>query len=111
MSASFDLSKSLLLILFSLYHRRTYKACCKCGTFGRSDNLKNKHMPACQPKLKKMETGFLKNGHLPEKNIRDFKMVLKMLSGSMKEKKTERKSSVRKRSSSLTKKLEESSTP
>ena len=39
-------------------------------------------MPKCQPSLAAFETGFLKFGQLPETNVEDFEMKMRMIGAS-----------------------------
>ena len=64
------------------------KFCGKCGQFGRTDNMRKQHFRFCQPELKGGESGFLKDGMLPETCVDDFKTTLCILGGSVKKLKT-----------------------
>ena len=74
----FTIISSTLTHIFC-YIRRPMKFCKKCSTMGRADNLKVHHFPICQPKLKKKESGFLSKGCLPQRNVEDYLMMLKLV--------------------------------
>ena len=60
------------------------KFCGKCGTFNRADVLKLHHFPYCQPKLEVWNSGYLENSELPETNVEDFRMMLRIMGVSEK---------------------------
>ena len=63
------------------------KFCAFCGIFGRGDKLKLQHMKGCQPGLQDDESGFLKNGQLPELDVENFRAMLRIMGGEEKPRK------------------------
>jgi len=55
------------------------KFCGFCGIFGRGDKLKLQHIKGCQPGLDKDESGFLKNGQVPELDVENFRAMLRIM--------------------------------
>ena len=45
----------------------------------RPANLRPRHFMNCQRNLAADESGFLKNGHLPETNIEEFQMLMRIM--------------------------------
>ena len=72
-------SMTLILIICSNTYRRNLKFCSKCGTLGRVHNLTKSHFPYCQPHLGDGESGFLKVGQLPLREIEVFRMRIRMI--------------------------------
>ena len=66
------------------------KFCQRCGTMDQGKNLRAQHYRDCQPHLSDEETGFLRNGELPERHAEDFRMVLKLMGMSEKSQKPRR---------------------
>jgi hypothetical protein len=55
------------------------KFCKCCGLMERYDNLRRTHFKYCQPAIKKSESGYLIDGHLPKDNVNDFMCLLQMV--------------------------------
>ena len=53
--------------------------CRCCGLLGRKDSLATNHFKTCQPKLTKLESGYLKAGEEPELGSEPAEMVLHMV--------------------------------
>jgi len=49
------------------------------------------HFPYCQPDLEDDESGFLRVGRLPERNVEDFHMLLNLIGIPVKPKKLKKK--------------------
>ena len=68
-----------MLTYLILSYRRYYKCCRRCGKPGRSDLLAKNHIPECQPSLPEGETGFLLVYELPEIELEQFKMNMRII--------------------------------
>jgi len=60
------------------------KFCKRCGLLDKVSNLRLRHFRTCQPELEDGESGFLRNGKLPDIREEEFRMVLSVIGSSVK---------------------------